>query len=241
MSVPLAKARSPAPRSTSTRTAGSASSAAHASWSASYISNVIELRASGRLKVSSAVDPSRSTRSARSSDPSRGHPEAPVADVLVQLLTAALGAPALLRQLLEPVALFAAPPIEEHPDPLGSRQLLSQEVVQVGMRARHDEEVTELGHLLFGLLSSGAHVELVEDSLGLCAGAWRPRRHPAARREGAAAQHAGRDERAKPQRFGEAQRLFVTCARLRRVRGAAARSDVAEHLERLRLVAALTV
>src|SRR5207245_4113722 len=41
--------------------------------------------------------------------------------------------------------------------------------------------------------------------------------------------------------FGEAQRLFVTRARLRRVRGGAARSDVAEHLERLRLVAALTV
>src|SRR5205807_4326194 len=116
----------------------------------------------------SAVDPARSTRKCSVIRPVAGPPRSPVAEVLVQLFTATLGAPALLRQLLEPLALLAAPPIEEHPDPLGSRELLSQEVVQVGLRARHDEEVTELGHLLLGVLSSGAHVELVEDPLRLC-------------------------------------------------------------------------
>src|SRR5207249_9816527 len=97
------------------------------------------------------------------------------------------------------------------------------------------------GHLLLGVLSSGAHVELVEDPLRLCPPPYGVLAVTQPRREGAEAQPAGRDERTQPQRFGEAQRLFVALARLLRVRGGAARGDVAEHLERLRLVAALTV
>src|SRR2546422_566042 len=54
MSVPLANARSPAPRSTTTRTPGSRSRRSQVSWSASYISKVIALRASGRLMVTTA-------------------------------------------------------------------------------------------------------------------------------------------------------------------------------------------
>src|SRR3989442_235438 len=62
MSVPLANDRSPAPRSTTARTPGSRSRRSQASWSASYISNVIALRASGRLKVTTATAPSCSRR-----------------------------------------------------------------------------------------------------------------------------------------------------------------------------------
>ena len=62
MSVPLTNALSPAPRSTTTRTSASASSRSMWSWSASYISNVMEFRASGRLIVRSATRPSRSSR-----------------------------------------------------------------------------------------------------------------------------------------------------------------------------------
>src|SRR5258705_626667 len=61
MSVPLTKALSPAPRRMTTRTAASASSRSHRSCSPSYIGNVMALRASGRLTVTTA------TRSARSS------------------------------------------------------------------------------------------------------------------------------------------------------------------------------
>jgi crotonobetainyl-CoA:carnitine CoA-transferase CaiB-like acyl-CoA transferase len=58
MSVPATKARPPAPRSTSTRTPASASTRSHASTSAAYISHVMALRASGRLKVRIASGPS---------------------------------------------------------------------------------------------------------------------------------------------------------------------------------------
>jgi len=76
--------------------------------------------------------------------PSRGHPEAPVTEALIELLAAPLGAPPLFGQLLGPLALLPAAPIEEHPDLLGAGELLSKEVVQIGLRARHDEEVAEL-------------------------------------------------------------------------------------------------
>src|SRR6266702_2169286 len=62
ISVPLVNARSPAPRSTTTRTPGSRSRRSQASWSASYIAKVIALRASGRLMVTTATAPSCSRR-----------------------------------------------------------------------------------------------------------------------------------------------------------------------------------
>src|SRR5882672_11564569 len=61
MSVPLTKALSPLPRRITTRTAVSASSRSQRSCSPSYIGNVMALRASGRLTVTTA------TRSAVSS------------------------------------------------------------------------------------------------------------------------------------------------------------------------------
>src|SRR5262245_59869478 len=57
MSVPATNALPPAPRSTRTRTAASPSTRSQASTSASYIPQVIALRASGRLKVSVATGP----------------------------------------------------------------------------------------------------------------------------------------------------------------------------------------
>src|SRR5262245_7455961 len=56
MSVPAAKAP-PDPRMMRTRTFGSASALSQASTSASYISHVSALRASGRFKVTIATDP----------------------------------------------------------------------------------------------------------------------------------------------------------------------------------------
>src|SRR5437870_708382 len=58
MSVPETKALPPAPRMISTRRLSSPSTRSHASTSASYISQVIALRASGRLKVRIARGPS---------------------------------------------------------------------------------------------------------------------------------------------------------------------------------------
>src|SRR4051794_5299294 len=60
MSVPETNARPPAPRSTRTRMASSASTSSQRSTRPSYIANVIALRACGRLKVRTAVDPRRS-------------------------------------------------------------------------------------------------------------------------------------------------------------------------------------
>ena len=60
MSVPETNARPPAPRRTRTRIPSSASTSSQRSWSASYIAKVIALRACGRLKVMTAVDPRRS-------------------------------------------------------------------------------------------------------------------------------------------------------------------------------------
>src|SRR2546427_3885706 len=54
MSVPDTNALPPAPRRMKTRTCGSASTFSHAASSASYIANVIALRASGRLNVRNA-------------------------------------------------------------------------------------------------------------------------------------------------------------------------------------------
>ena len=56
MSVPAAKAP-PAPRMMSTRTSRSASAVSQASTSASYMSHVSALRASGRLNVTIPTDP----------------------------------------------------------------------------------------------------------------------------------------------------------------------------------------
>src|SRR5215217_4739323 len=56
MSVPAENAP-PDPRMMSTQTRGSASAASHASTSASYISHVSALRASGRFNVTTATDP----------------------------------------------------------------------------------------------------------------------------------------------------------------------------------------
>src|SRR5262245_28832637 len=58
MSVPATKALPPAPRRISTRIVSSRSTRSHASTSASYISHVIALRASGRLNVRIASGPS---------------------------------------------------------------------------------------------------------------------------------------------------------------------------------------
>ena len=63
MSVPETNDLSPAPVRISTRTSGSLSSASHVSCRCSYISNVIALRASGRLNVMVATLPSRATSS----------------------------------------------------------------------------------------------------------------------------------------------------------------------------------
>ena len=60
MSVPATKAFPPAPRRTMTRTAASLSSAPQNSTRASYIGQVMALRASGRLNVTVAMGPSRS-------------------------------------------------------------------------------------------------------------------------------------------------------------------------------------
>src|SRR3982751_3786875 len=57
MSVPATNALPPAPRRTRTRIAASVSTRSQASTSASYIAQVIALRASGRLKVSVAIGP----------------------------------------------------------------------------------------------------------------------------------------------------------------------------------------
>src|SRR5581483_9736868 len=57
MSVPATNALPPAPRSTSSLTPASASTRSHAATSASYISQVIALRAPGRLNVSVAIGP----------------------------------------------------------------------------------------------------------------------------------------------------------------------------------------
>ena len=62
MSVPATNAFPPAPRSTSARTASSASARSHASKSASYIANVIALCASGRSKVTHSAGPRSSVR-----------------------------------------------------------------------------------------------------------------------------------------------------------------------------------
>src|SRR5262249_30067716 len=144
-----------------------------------------------------------------SSEPSRGHPEAPVPEILIELLAPPFGPAPLLGQLLEPLALLAAAPVIEHLDPLGAGQLLGEEAIQVGLRARHDEQVAELGHFLLGLLAPGPHAELVERLLrlrpvspGACAVAL-----PFLER--GQAQEAGRDEGPQPELAGRAQRLFV--------------------------------
>jgi hypothetical protein len=60
MSVPATNAFPPAPRSTSARTDSSASASSQRSYSASYIANVIALRARGRLNVTHSAGPRRS-------------------------------------------------------------------------------------------------------------------------------------------------------------------------------------
>src|SRR5688572_4870127 len=72
MSVPATNA-SPAPRSTSTRMSASRSTSSHRAASASYIAQVIALRASGRLKVRNAMGPSdaNSTSGVATSGPHR--------------------------------------------------------------------------------------------------------------------------------------------------------------------------
>src|SRR5262249_32880840 len=155
---------------TSARTEGSASSVAHASCSASYISNVIELRAPGRLKVTSAVGPSRSTRKCSVIRAVEAPPRSPSPGGPDRAARAAARRPAprpLFGELLEPLALLPAAPIEEHPDLLGARELLREEVVQVGLRARHDEKMAELGDFALGMLAPRAHVELGEHLLRL--------------------------------------------------------------------------
>ena len=61
MSVPATKALPPAPLSTRTRTESSASTSSQVSYRRWYMSQVIALRASGRLNVSVTIAPSRST------------------------------------------------------------------------------------------------------------------------------------------------------------------------------------
>src|SRR5688572_28058826 len=72
MSVPATNA-SPAPRSTSTRMSASRSTSSHRAASASYIAQVMALRASGRLKVRNAMGPSdaNSTSGVATSGPHR--------------------------------------------------------------------------------------------------------------------------------------------------------------------------
>src|SRR4051794_33541288 len=60
MSVPEAKAFSPAPRSTITRSVSSLLASSQMRASSSYIANVSALRASGRLNVIQAMSPRRS-------------------------------------------------------------------------------------------------------------------------------------------------------------------------------------
>jgi len=189
--------------------------------------------------VISATGPSRSTRRSSVIRAAGRHGEAPVAEVLVELLAPPLGAPALLGQIVEALALLAAAPVEQDADLLGAHQLLRQEVVEVGLRAGHDEEVAELGHLLFSLLLPRAHVQLVEDLLGRPAP---PRgRRLVARQEveRAQARLARRYERLQPELLGQPHRGRIPLARVRDVRPRAVRGEVAEHLQSLGLVAAL--
>src|SRR5262245_36245366 len=62
MSVPATNAWPPAPRSTRTRIASSASTSAQARARPSYMLHVSALRAAGRLKVSVMIGPSRAIR-----------------------------------------------------------------------------------------------------------------------------------------------------------------------------------
>src|ERR1700686_4065510 len=62
MSVPATNARSPAPVKTTQRISGSSLISPHRTKSRSYISSVIEFRASGRLNVTHITGPRRATR-----------------------------------------------------------------------------------------------------------------------------------------------------------------------------------
>src|SRR2546423_765661 len=63
------------------------------------------------------------------------------------------------------ITSLALTPVEDPLEPTRARELVREEVVEVGVRPRHDEEVAELGHLGLTRLPPRAHVERVEERL----------------------------------------------------------------------------
>src|SRR5262249_31678079 len=85
----------------------------------------------------------RARRAGRpSSVPPGRHGEATVAEVLVELLTPPLGAPALLGRIVETLALLAAARVEQDVDLLGAHQLLR--ALEVG--EQHGDLLALAGH-----------------------------------------------------------------------------------------------
>src|SRR5437867_7908844 len=166
-----------------------------------------------------------------------GDGEAPVAEVLIDLVLAALAVLRLLARRAILVAKLALAPVENDPHPRVAGELLGEELVQLGVRGRHDEEVPELRQLGRGAVLPDADPELVEECLpgGSVGFRLRPAARPGVR--GTEAEVGPADEGAHAQLLGEPERRLVALQRLVERRRIAADADLAQQVMRVRLVA----